>query len=202
MDDSHKVHSLLAFTGFNPVITFNIIMDLIKADKSRIKCLQTAIVFGLSRGFGAGKTWDTIYQRTSEAGQAKLKAAVAAFEIKLGKPRGPQTITIPRIIAAFPMHTFRIHNLLLEKGLVDTTDAIKAELPDQFAYIGSPSIMSGEVFKALLPAYVNYCKLVSAKWKSEQSEEDITKFAELSFRTRLTKDSERVVMPAETSTSD
>jgi hypothetical protein len=174
----------LAFAGYNPVVTMNIVMSLIKKEGSRKEHLCRLLVFGLIRGFGGGKTWEQIYSRTSADGATKLKEAVKSFSVILGKPKATTSITVPRLMSAFPLLTHKIYLQLLDGHVIREVPGYSGDLPDHWKYPGSPAAMPEDTWTEHKDNYIQYSIHCSKVWGREQSLEDAEKFANLAFHSQ------------------
>jgi len=174
----------IGFSGYDPVITFNIIMKVIGKDKDRKKSLLTLIVFGLTRGFGNGKTKEDILDRTNLSGKSALSAAFQMFRVHFGKPKDKKMITISRILTAFPVLTYKMHEKLLSKDMIKDNKYVGL-LPIEFQYPGSPSMMTKESWDAYKHSYTEYIEHLHTIWGKPYNEEEIEKYAELSYSNKL-----------------
>lgn len=189
--DILNVAADLAFSGFNPVITFNIVVKLIKDEKVEVSHLQTLLVFGLTRGFGGGKDLGRILNRTVSQGRDRLKKAVEAFKIQLGNPKDYKTLTIPRIMAAFPFLTYKIHSELVVRGAHRIMPGYTGNLPAIWQYPGSPAMMTEEEWVSQKDNYVGWSVHCSNVWKNPQDEDTALKFAELAYTSAVSPMEER-----------
>lgn len=174
----------IGFSGYNPVVTFNIVMKVINRDETRMKSLITLIVFGLTRGFGAGKTSKDILDRTNVAGRDSLNAAFQLFRVKFQKPKDRKDITISRILTAFPVLVYKLHEKLLVNGAAHD-DKFNGDLPIQFRYPGSPSMMTKQTWETQIENYLIFIEYMSNLWRKEYDDDEARKYAELSFNSEL-----------------
>jgi len=187
-----EMTSNIGFSGFNPIVTFNICMRLIGRDEERKKELMTLIIFGLTRGFGSGKTLQDILNRTKEEGKETLKSALSLFRVQFNAPRSNNTITISRIMVAFPILVYRLHKQLVDLGLKKMTN-FEGSLPNYFQYPGSPAAMTQETWDLHKESYLEYCEWLAKLWgkEDEYDEDETDKYAELSFNSVLSPMSSR-----------
>jgi hypothetical protein len=171
----------LAFQGFDPRVIFNIVRKLIEKENSRKDQLRTLIVFGLTRGFGGGKNWEKIYAKSTDKGKQKLEGAVKLFHVQLGKPATRTTITVPRLMAAFPLLTQKTFQQLLNRGFANTHDTFEGTLPLVWRYAGSAAAMDSISWDENAEQYVAFMIYLSKLWGKEQSADEAKKYALLSF---------------------
>jgi hypothetical protein len=191
LTDVIRIAGDVSFDGFDPIITFNLVTAAIKSERSKMASLKTILTFSQLRGFGGGKSWDQIYGRTAEKGVSILKGAVTAFNVKLGKPTSKTDITIPRLIAAFPLLVFKIRGFLLDAGSIVEESDFSGSLPLALRFSGSPAVLDEESWAYSRADYLEYMRYLSDKWNAIQSDEDIAKFAELSYNSKTVPESHR-----------
>lgn len=199
--DDHDVSKMLAFnydddeifenaknvgySGFDPAITFNICMKLINRDHSLMKKLNLLIVFGLTRGFGGNKTEKNILDKTNPDGRDILSAAFKSFRVQFGKPQSSKTITVSRIMSAFPLVTYKIFNQLRLKNAIKPT-GYSGKLPQEFRYIGSIAVMSEKAVKEYLNKYLGFIEYVTEEvWGQEFDADTAERFAIISSSSKL-----------------
>lgn len=190
-EEVFEIANNVSYSGFNPIITFNICMKLIGRDDDRKKSLITLIVFGLTRGFGGGKTLNDIMNRTKEEGKEDLLSAMTLFRIKFVNDRSNNTITISRILVAFPVLTYKVHEQLMVSGLKKPSD-YEGDLPMKFQYPGSPSMMANDTWEEEKLNYLGYCEYLSDLWNKTFDYDETYKFAELSYKSPLSPVESRI----------
>ncbi|WOH23131.1 putative nucleocapsid [Lactuca Big Vein associated Phlebovirus] len=172
----------VSFRGFDPMTIYRIITTKIDKDASVKSALFMMIMFGLTRGFGGGKTWESIISRTNPAGREKLTEAKNKLDVKLSRPNDETTITIPRLMQVFCMYTYTIFCILMKNGKIRAFD-YKGNLPQRLCWIGSPACMSPAAWLKWGNDYVEFSQHCSKVWNREQDEVVAKRFAELAYRT-------------------
>jgi hypothetical protein len=182
----------IGYSGFNPVVIFNIIMKLIDKDEGRKKSLYLLLVFGLTRGFGAKKTEEKILATTNTGGQEDLKSAFKLFRVKFGDvKRSKTTITISRLLIAFPVLVYRIHEKLQKGGFI-SHPGYDGALPESLRYPGSPAMMTKITWETYQESYLDFISYLHDKWNQTVSREDALKFALLSYGNPLSLEVHRL----------
>jgi hypothetical protein len=192
VNDCTVIAREVAFDGFDPAITFNIVMQKIDGNPALKACLLTILTFSQTRGFGAGKTWDTIISMTSTGGGLRIQGAVEAFDIKLGRPMSKTTVTVPRLVSAFPMLVYRIRVKLIESGTISDDVMIQTDLPLSLQFTGSPAVVDGDAWFRMKDDYLDFSRQLSRKWGDEQDDETIFKFGQLAHGTKTVPASKRL----------
>ncbi|BCK51610.1 nucleocapsid [Tulip streak virus] len=172
----------VSFRGFDPMTIFRLVTDKIKKDASVKNSLFMMIMFGLTRGFGGGKTWESIISRTNPAGREKLTEAKNKLDVKLSRPNDETTVTIPRLMQVFCMYTYTIFCILMKNGKIRAFD-YKGNLPQKLCWIGSPACMSPAAWMRWGNDYVEFSQHCSKVWNRAQDEIVAKRFAELAYRT-------------------
>jgi len=183
-DDLLQISKNIEFSGYDPIITFNIVMTIIGRDESKKKQLLTVIIFGLTRGFGSGKTLESILNRTNPDGRDELEAAFATFRIQFGRPTNKKVITVSRILTAFPILVYKMHDKLVEMNIIDT-NSYDGDLPDEFQYPGSPAMMTESTWEIQKDNYLDYIEYLSELWNQDFDSSEALKYAELSYNSKL-----------------
>lgn len=175
-----NVADMVQFEGYKPQITMRICNEFIGTDSNRKNQLLMLIVFGMVRGFGGGKSWATMLARTPAAHRQTLTAAKNAFDVQIGRPQDAQTITIPRLMQAFPFYTYKIYCALVESGRL-TPIAYEGALPKRLQWIGSPAAMNAAVWTAHRNDYLAFTNACALVWRKPQNQADAEKFADLAY---------------------
>jgi len=189
-DDFKSMSNSIEFSGYDPVVTFNIIMKLMGKDSDKKKQLFLLIIFGLTRGFGNGKSKEDILSRTSEDGRASLESALAFFRVQFGKVKNKRAITISRILTAFPVLVFKFHAKLISTNKKQKL-GYTGELPEHFQYPGSPAMMNETTWAEQEENYIGYVYFLAELWDAEYDEDDARRFAKLAHDSVLAPDNVR-----------
>jgi hypothetical protein len=172
----------MEYCGFNPLKIFSELNKKMKNDPLVKKSIHIMIAFGLTRGFGGGKTWKQILEKTVPAGRDILEDARDKLEVKLGKPSSDTTVTIPRLMQVFAPITFKIHCVLYSQGVINAY-GYNGNLPEKLRWIGSPSCLSSTAWSVYKKDYVEFSQYCSKVWARPQDEETASRFAELAHQT-------------------
>lgn len=182
--------SQIEYSGFNPIVTFNLCMKKIKNDKERKNKLILIIIFGLTRGFGARKSKTDILERTAEDGRDELDAAFSLFDVDFSGDRKRNTVSISRIMAAFPVLVFNVQQVLIRLGKNKTYD-FETDLPENYQYPGSPAMMTEDTWNELQVSYLFFISELNSLWNQNQDGERDLKFAMLAYNSQLSPQSSR-----------
>lgn len=193
-EDVRSISKTVEFSGYDPVVTFNIIMRVIGRDEEKKKQLITLIIFGLTRGFGANKSMQDILNRTNVEGRENLQNSFATFRVCFVRPTDKKQITISRILTAFPILVYKMHEKLMNLGKIKPI-GYTGMLPSVFQYPGSPAMMSQNVWDVQKENYLEYVNYLSDLWNQEFDYDDAEKYAILSFQSRLVPLQHRVEIP-------
>jgi len=177
-----EIAERVSFKGFDPLVIFKLVSDKIKSDASVKQALFVMITFGLTRGFGGGKSWQTILEKTNPAGRDLLQNAKDKLNVKLTRPDSEETITIPRLMQVFSFYTYRIYCVLVKIGKVRAF-GYTGSLPQQLCWIGSPSCMSASAWRKYSQDYIEFSVYCSNIWNRPQDEDTARRFAELAYST-------------------
>lgn len=182
--------SMIEYSGFNPIVTFNLCMKKVKNDPERKKKLILLIIFGLTRGFGAKKTLSDILEKTSEGGREDLESAFTLFDIDFSGNRSRNTLTVSRIMAAFPVLVYNVQQVLIRLGKNKVYN-FESELPLNYMYPGSPAMMNEETWEELQDSYLGFISYLNNLWGQSTDYARDVKFAELAFNSQLSPQSSR-----------
>lgn len=179
---------MLSYAGFDPAVTFNIIMRKMDVSPVAKRALFTLVIFGLTRGFGSTKSQETICQKTEKAGEGMLREAFTSLGITFGRPSSKTDITIPRIMAAFPFLTYRVQQDLILLGK-NRRMGYMGKLPESLQYPGSVAMLNPESYKFHREDYIEYNMHCQSIWDNNYNEvrarENATKFADLAKDSKL-----------------
>jgi hypothetical protein len=184
----------VAYKGFDPKKIFEKVTEMANKDSNIMKHVKRLISFGLTRGFGGGKSWETIYSKTNTGGRSALIKARDALDIKLSKPSDELTITIPRLMQAFCMVTAKLFIVLAKAGMMRTFE-YTGNLPQKLRWIGSPSCMSKGAWAIFKDDYVGFSVHCSKVWNREQDIPTAMRYAVLAFETTTWPKSQRWTVP-------
>jgi len=193
LDPSMDFLDLTAFQGFDPVEVFKKIAPKLKDANSR-KLLQFIIAFGLTRGFGGGKSISQLLERTgSAAGKQMLRDAVSLFNIVQTTSKTKDDVTIDRVMGAFPALTHKLWvKICSDDRCPDKVEDYEGQLPAQFQYPGSPAAMNAKSKEKFFGEYLDWMQTLQAVWGRNgntrggtQQRDVVEKFALLQFGTRL-----------------
>jgi len=166
----------LAFNGFQPLKFMQDMVKLIKRDKRTMNAhLKILIIVGLSRGIGKAKTMDMISQRTVTVGRAQFNAAVSAFGVT-NTTDNKESVTIPRLMVAFPKLTYGIwKQLQYNRG-------IASNLPLHFRYPNAPSAMTEAEWRQNKTLFIDWMwDLQTNLWKQTVSRDKVEEFAQKAY---------------------
>jgi len=180
----------IEYSGFNPIVTFNLCMKKIGRDNDRKNQLVLLIIFGLTRGFGARKSKSDILERTSEDGRDDLDAAFSLFDVDFSGDRKRNTISVSRIMAAFPVLVYNVQQVLIRLGKNKQYD-FDTDLPENYQYPGSPAMMTEDTWTDLKDQYLYFISELNDLWNQNQDEERDLKFALLAYNSPLSPLSSR-----------
>lgn len=176
------------FEGFDVKEMFDKLWKKIKVNKVQgQKHLKIIVALGLFRGFGKNKTRKDILAKSSKDGAGKIESALNFFDAQVGKPDSRLMVTIPRIMICFPMSVYQMHQKNPQTKLTANFD-----LPLSLAYVGSPSVMSENLWREQRSNYVEWSMLMSELWKNPQSRADAEKFADLAYNNPMIKQDKRI----------
>jgi type 1 glutamine amidotransferase len=184
--DSVDFVSLTEFAGYDPEVIFRAVMKLISTRDDQI-LLQMIIFFGHLRGFGGGKTWAKLIERTaSKEGKELLNKAQQKFSIVMDKSK-LTNITIDRIMGAFSAVTYKAWQKLVKDGKGNSKlPSYTGNLPVQYRYPGSPAAMTKADWAAHKENYIEWSVQIQTLWKVPKiDKDDIAKFAELQYNNSL-----------------
>jgi len=182
--------AMIEYSGFNPIVTFNLCMKKIKNDKDRKNKLVLLIIFGLTRGFGSKKSKSDILEKTTEDGRDELDAAFSLFDVDFSGDRKRNTITVSRIMAAFPVLVYNVQQVLIRLGRNKNYD-FSSNLPINYMYPGSPAMMSEETWEELQENYLQFIEQLNILWNQTTDYERDLKFALLAYKSPLAPQSSR-----------
>jgi len=158
--------------------------------------VKTVCLFGLTRGFGAGKTIAVLLSKTSEVGRSRLKSAFDALGIKAGVTRQVKDATIPRVMAAFPVVTYNCQRAIVIAKM-SRNYGYEGALTPGFRYNGSPAMMTAQTWKDNREVYADFCLCCAKIWDPKSTKSDverraeILKFGDLAHSTLLIPESAR-----------
>jgi hypothetical protein len=184
---------LTEFAGYKPETIFQAIYAKLKTEDDK-KHLQLIIFFGHTRGFGGGKSWTTLIERTSSAsGKKMLETCRTKFSIVMKKTKLTD-VTIDRLMGAFPSVTFAMWKKLCDMGKGNSKlPGYDGSLPEKFRYPGSPAAMSATAWRLHRDAYLDWSLDLQALWRVQNpSRDNIEKFADLQFQNVLFPHSRRI----------
>jgi len=193
IDDQTDFLELVAFSGFDPIDIFKMIAPKLLDAKGRM-LLQYAITFGLTRGFGGGKTFQTLEERTNTAnGKAKLREARALFNIVITANKTKDDVTFDRLMAAFPSVTHKVWLLICNRSdCPEKYPDYDGELPTELQYPGAPAAMDEATKNMYFDEYINWMIGLQKIWGKNgnirggaQDRDTVVKFAELQYATKL-----------------
>jgi len=172
----------LSFKGFNPLKIYKAVYSKIKSDASVKQSLYVMIVFGLTRGFGGGKSWQNILDKTNPAGRDILQNAKDKLEVKLTRPEGDDTVTVPRLMQVFSFYTYKIFCILTKLGKIRAFN-YEGSLPQKLRWIGSSACMSPAAWAKWSTDYVEFSVHCSKVWNKPQDADTALRFACLAYQT-------------------
>jgi len=180
--------SLCEFAGYNPRTIFKKVWAECRNNSQNVKLLRMIIHFGLTRGFGRGKSIATLVEKTnSPDGKILIQSACQVFTIKVGVKKTMDMVTIDRIMGAFPSLTYSAWFGMLRKNQVHDQCGYDGPLPMEFRYPGAAGIMNEELFSAWRIELIKWNGSVQDLWSrnrpdnQRKTDEETANFIDIQY---------------------
>jgi hypothetical protein len=187
-DNQFDFYSLCEFAGYNPKVVFRKVWAECRSNKENLKLLRMIIHFGLTRGFGRGKTVATLVEKTSSPeGKIMIQSACQVFNIKVGQKKTMDMVTIDRIMGAFPSMTYQAWTGMLSKDQVHDQCGYNGGLPMEFRYPGAAGIMNDELFQMWRGELIRWNGMVQELWSrnrpdnQRKTDDETANFIDIQF---------------------
>jgi hypothetical protein len=187
-DSKMDFWSLCEFAGYDPKVVFRKVWAECRGNPENMKHLRMIIHFGLTRGFGRGKTIQHLVEKThSPEGKIMLQSAFQIFLIKVGQKKTMDMVTIDRIMGAFPSMTYQAWKGMVSKNQVHDQCDYNGGLPMEFRYPGAAGIMNEELFHTWRGELIRWNGMVQELWSrnrpdnQRKTDEETANYIDIQF---------------------